>query len=114
MSKLLWMAFQAAIVGFFLYVEYDGQRRGEVPRPGLALFLGVTVAFVLTALPFIVKDVLIGQMQHWSALIASRRARLRAAPPKCSKPSGKRDRRVAVGSRRRELPKLRARLRVGE
>lgn len=44
---MLWKLFQAAIVGFWLWIDY---KTGDPPRPGLALTVGVIFAFALTAM----------------------------------------------------------------
>jgi hypothetical protein len=65
MRMILWGAFQLAIIGFWLWVAYERQQAGEDPQVGLSLLLGVLCAFVLTAVPFVVKDVLAGQWGFW-------------------------------------------------
>ena len=73
LSFLLWGAVQLAIVGLCLWAEVEiAAHEGRAPNFGLPLFFGVTVAFVLTALPFIVKDLIVGQWQHWSGKWRSR------------------------------------------
>jgi hypothetical protein len=75
MSKLLWMALQAAIVGGLIYIEVDiASIEHREPKLGIALFLGTVLAFVATIIPIAViegvKDVrriYLPAIRRWSA-----------------------------------------------
>lgn len=82
MTKLLrqipWLAMQIAVVGFFLLVWHEREASGASSIPmGTALMVGVGIAFLLTALPIIAKDVIVGQWRFWASFARGRHASLR-------------------------------------
>lgn len=57
MKTLGWMAFQAAIVAGFVYIQNDvGHQLGKEPNYGAALLVGVALAFGLTWIIVMVRD----------------------------------------------------------
>lgn len=80
MSRLLWMAFQATIVGFFVWLW--AAVPGDPGRLSLhmAVGLGVLAAFLATAVPIIAKDVLVGQWQLWRSIVLRRSQRTARGP----------------------------------
>lgn len=65
MRMILWGGFQLAVIGFWLWIAYERQQAGEDPQVGMAIFMGVSSAFILTAFPYVLKDVIIGQWRYW-------------------------------------------------
>lgn len=57
MKTLGWMAFQAAIVAGFVYIQNDvGHQLGKEPNYGAALLVGIALAFGLTWIIVMVRD----------------------------------------------------------
>jgi hypothetical protein len=63
--QLLWFCLQLAVVGFCAWLWAEDQTPDR-PSLGLVLLLAATLAIVLTALAFIIKDVILGQWRLWS------------------------------------------------
>jgi hypothetical protein len=61
---ILWGAFQLAVVGLFLWIDYDTATWdpvakawiGRAPQPGLAITMGWIVAWVLTIIPVAIVE----------------------------------------------------------
>src|SRR3954447_6061303 len=64
--QLSWFVLQLAVLGFLAWV-WAGDEAPDKPSLGLVLFLGAGLAVALTAVPFIVADVVRGRWLLWSA-----------------------------------------------
>ena len=64
--QLPWFVLQLAVLRFLAWV-WAGDETPDKPSLGLVLFLGTGLAVALTAVPFIVADVVRGRWLHWSA-----------------------------------------------
>jgi hypothetical protein len=64
--QLPWFVLQLAVLGFLAWV-WAGDEAPDKPSLGLVLFLGAGLAVALTAVPFIVADVVRGRWLLWSA-----------------------------------------------
>jgi hypothetical protein len=109
--QLPWFALQCAIVGLFVWLDYE---RSQVDRvasnPGLAFGVGTLIAFLVTALPFILKDVVVGQWLFWRDRF---RSRPRVVATGRDGGEARADGNGAGPARlRRELPEERPRLRI--
>jgi hypothetical protein len=111
-----WYLLQAAIVGIFLWVDYAAP--GRSPEPGKTLVLGVVAAYIVTGLPFVVRDVVVGV---WSTI----RARLHrdperpalmpdSLPANGSQLEGGTERLSATDRRSGEIAEGSRRIRIGE
>lgn len=78
MSKLFWMALQAGIVGLCIWAWQTTPGPNKPPLHS-TIFVGVLLAFLATALPFIVKDVVQGQWSLWSGKLRGWRLRRQEA-----------------------------------
>jgi len=63
--QLPWFCLQLAGIGFCAWLWASDQSPDRPPF-GLALLLGAALAIALTALPFILKDMIVGQGRLWS------------------------------------------------
>ena len=76
--QLPWFCLQLAAIGFCAWLWASDQSPDRPPF-GLALLLGAALAVALTALPFVVKDMIIGQWRLWSDRRRARKAQRPAA-----------------------------------
>jgi nicotinamide riboside transporter PnuC len=65
-TQLPWFVLQLAVLGLVAWV-WAGDESLDKPSLGLVLFLGTGLAVALTAVPFIVTDVVRGRWLLWSA-----------------------------------------------
>lgn len=71
-SQILWGTFQLAIIGWFLWVDFDGQSRGMESRPGLALIAGTFLAFGFTAAGIAIWETLLSIFRWWKRRAVTR------------------------------------------
>jgi O-antigen/teichoic acid export membrane protein len=70
--QLPWFVLQLAVLGFVAWVWAEDDS-SDKPSLGLVLFLGTGLVVALTALPFIVTDVVRGRWHLWSARCRDRK-----------------------------------------
>lgn len=83
--RLAWGAVQVAIVGGMLWLWFDA---GSDPaalrdRPAFGLWLAMAIgfAFLATFVPIVLRDVAVGQFQHWRDVYRRRVSAKSDAPP---------------------------------
>jgi len=79
--QLPWFCVQVAAIGFCAWL-WASDPSPDRPPFGLALLLGAALAIALTALPFILKDMILGQWRLWSDRRRGRNAQRPAQHPR--------------------------------
>jgi len=74
---LPWFGLQVGAIGVCAWVWVNDQGPDKPPL-GLALLLGTALAIVLTAVPFIINDLIAGQWRLWSSTWRNRKHRMGA------------------------------------
>ncbi|GJE14566.1 hypothetical protein [Methylobacterium longum] len=87
-QRLAWLAFQGSIVGTVCYAFHDmAQQSGEPVQAGLALTLGIGIAYALTLFVSVFLDagrILIGKINGKAVAPKHRRGPAPIAPPRRS------------------------------
>ncbi len=109
-SQFRWYVLQVGVIAaIVIWLKGAADEMGEPFNAYAAAMLGVLCAFILTLAILIVR----GQFEHWSSVIAARRARSRSTSRQIAEPDSQRGRLRTSDRRFRELTEGSRRLRIG-